>query len=81
VKQQAIIGQQRAATLERRQGEQRVLLVEDTTSYNFSQHSATVGLGPLENEQCRRFLAHNTLAVSEAGVPLGLLGQVVWARP
>jgi hypothetical protein len=81
VTHQAIIAQQRAATLERTRGERRVLLVEDTTSYNFSQHPATVGLGPLENEQCRGFLAHNTLAVSEAGVPLGLLEQVVWARP
>lgn len=58
-----------------------MLLVEDTTSYNFSAHAATGGMGPLENKQCRGFLAHNTLAVSEVGVPLGLLEQVVWARP
>ncbi len=58
----------------------QVLLLEDTTSYNFSQHPATVGLGPLENESCRGFQAHSTLAVSEAGVPLGVIEQVVWAR-
>ncbi len=75
-----IIAQQRSATLERVQGEARVLLLEDTTSYNFSQRPATVGLGPLENESCRGFLAHSTLAVSEAGVPLGVIEQVVWAR-
>jgi hypothetical protein len=57
-----------------------VLLVEDTTSYNFSLHPATEGLGPLENEACRGFLAHSTLAVSEAGMPLGVLEQKVWAR-
>jgi hypothetical protein len=75
-----IIAQQRSATLGRVEGEARVLLVEDTTSYNFSQHLATVGLGPLENENCRGFLAHSTLAVSEAGVPLGVIEQMVWAR-
>lgn len=80
VTHQAIIAQQRAATLGRMQREGRVLLVEDTTSYHFSQHPATEGLGPLENEACRGFLAHNTLAVSKAGVPLGLIEQVVWAR-
>jgi hypothetical protein len=37
-------------------------------------------LGRPENEECRGFLAHNTLAVSEAGVPLGPLEQVVWVR-
>jgi hypothetical protein len=80
VSHEAIIGQQRQTTLARVRGERRVLLVQDTTSYNFSQHSATKGLGPLENEHCRGFMAHNTLAVSEAGVPLGMLEQVVWAR-
>lgn len=76
-----MIGQQRAATLERIGGATRVLLVEDTTSYNFSQHPATAGLGRLENEHCRGFLAHSTLAVSETGVPLGLVEQGVWTRP
>jgi hypothetical protein len=80
VSHQVIIAQQRLATLERMGGEARVLLLEDTTSYNFSQHPATVGLGPLENENCWGFLAHSTLAVSEVGVPLGVIEQVVWAR-
>lgn len=75
-----MIAQQRSATLERMEGEARVLLLEDTTSYNYGQHPATVGLGPLENGSCWGFLAHSTLAVSEVGVPLGVIEQVVWAR-
>lgn len=61
-------------------GMEKVLLVQDTTSFNFSHHPATEGLGPLENEHSRGFLAHSTLAVSEVGVPLGLLQQQVWVR-
>jgi Transposase Tn5 dimerisation domain len=61
-------------------GEQRVLLVQDTVSFNFSGHPATDGLGPLENAHTVGFLAHSTLAVSEAGIPLGVVKQQVWAR-
>jgi hypothetical protein len=75
-----IIAGQRAATQQRLTGLAQVLLVQDTTSFNFSHHPATQGLGVLENEQCRGFLAHSTLAVSVEGVPLGVLEQQVWAR-
>jgi hypothetical protein len=57
-----------------------VLLVQDTTSFDFSHHPATTGLGPLENDYMRGFFAHSTLAVSAAGVPLGLVEQQVWVR-
>lgn len=72
------------ATLERvahrvTQGE-RVLLVQDTTSVDFSHHPATQGMGALENRHCRGFLAHTTLAVSTTGLPLGLINQQVWVR-
>lgn len=80
VSQQAIMAQARQETLERLQGLERVLLVQDTVSFNFSHHPGTTGLGALENKYTRGFLAHNTLAVSTDGVPLGLLEQQVWAR-
>ena len=76
----AIIQTQRAGTRARMQGEARVLLVQDTTSLDFSGHTGTDGLGPLGNGQGRGFFAHSTLAVSEVGVPLGLLVQQVWVR-
>lgn len=80
VSHEAIIEAQSAETLLRLREEDKVLLVQDTTSFNFSHHPATVGLGPLENKHCRGFLAHSTLAVSRVGVPLGLLEQQVWVR-
>lgn len=61
-------------------GEDMVLLVQDTTSFDFSHHPAAGGMGPLENRHCRGFLAHSTLAVSAVGVPLGVLEQQVWTR-
>jgi hypothetical protein len=80
VTHRAIIAQARAETRNRMSGQEQVLLIQDTVSFNFSHHPATNGLGPLENEYTHGFLAHNALAVSTDGVPLGLLDQVVWAR-
>lgn len=80
VSHEAIIAVQRAETLLRLKEEDKVLLVQDTTSFNFSHHPATAGLGPLETKHCRGFLAHSTLAVSRVGVPLGLIQQQVWVR-
>ena len=76
----AIIEAQRAETLRRMAGERSVLLLQDTTSLDFSGHLGTAGLGPLENRHSRGLLAHSMLAVSDVGVPLGLLGQQVWVR-
>jgi hypothetical protein len=62
------------------QGEALVLLIQDTTSLDFSGHGGTDGLGPLGNGQGQGFFAHSTLAASAGGVPLGLLAQQVWVR-
>lgn len=80
VNHQAIIAVQRADTLRRLEKEEQVLLVQDTTSFEFSHHPGTAGMGPLENQHCRGFFAHTTLAVSRTGVPLGVVEQQVWVR-
>lgn len=77
----AIIAGQREATLERIEGWERVLLIQDTTEFNFTHHPATEGLGPVGRGQGRGFLVHTTLAVSEEGVPQGVVEQQVWVRP
>jgi hypothetical protein len=56
-----------------------VLAVQDTTAFNFAQR-AVEGIGVLEDNRTPGFFAHSTLAVSEQGVPLGVLGQQVWSR-
>lgn len=76
----AIIQRQQAETLARMQAEHLVLVIQDTTSLDFSGHAGTDGLGPLGNGQGRGFFVHSTLGVSSVGVPLGLLAQQVWVR-
>lgn len=56
-----------------------VLAVQDTTDLTW--HTQAIrGLGPLEGPHGRGLFVHSTLAVTLAGVPLGLLAQQVWAR-
>lgn len=57
-----------------------ILAVQDTTSFNFAHHPQTTGLGVIEDNQSAGFFAHSTLAVTSAGVPVGLLDQQVWSR-
>jgi len=76
----AIMDSHREACVKRIEGEERVLVLQDTTTLNFSHHPATTGLGPLENPKQRGMLVHTSMAVSTAGVPLGILDQKVWVR-
>jgi hypothetical protein len=78
-----IIETERQATLQRLEAEagEVVLAVQDTTAFNFANRAALSGLGVLEDNKTPGFFAHTTLAVSEQGVPLGILGQQVWSRP
>jgi hypothetical protein len=82
ISHQGLLIGQREATRERlvQQGMKRILLVQDTTSFDFKHHPATEGLGILENEHTWGFMTHSTLAVSEDGIPQGLWEQVVWSR-
>jgi hypothetical protein len=69
------------ATARRCLGLPLVLAVQDTSSLDYTGHSDTLGLGPLEHPKHRGLFAHSTLAVDpRGGVPLGLLGQETWAR-
>jgi hypothetical protein len=56
-----------------------VLVPQDTTTYNYTGHGAMAGLGKLQG-QVKGILQHNVLALSETGLPLGLLGQEYWSR-
>ncbi len=69
-------------TLPRVAREPVVLAVQDTTSLDYSTQPALEGLGPLGTrvDGPVGWLLHDTLAVTPAGVPLGLLDVQVWAR-
>ena len=58
------------------------LLIEDTTSLDFSLHFETDGLGRIGDDGGRGFFVHTTLAVKYSPAPevLGVYAQKVWAR-
>lgn len=70
------------ATARRCRQEAVVLAVQDSTSLNYSAHPATQDLGPLNTRADRSIglWMHDTLAVTPAGVPLGLIDVQCWAR-
>jgi len=57
-----------------------ILAIQDTTSFDFTAHPATAGLGYLDHPRRRGLLMHSVLAVTPEGVPCGLLDQRTWAR-
>lgn len=60
---------------------QVILAVQDTTSFSFKGRGSIEGLGVVEDNRTAGFLAHTTLAVTDEGVPMGVLAQQVWSRP
>lgn len=75
----AILGPHTQETIKRIAAEKRVLLIQDTTYFNFSHRPKTRGLDITQRSknstESEGLLLHNTLAVSDEGIPLGLLDQ------
>ena len=71
-----ILAPHRARTLRRLQGERVALCLQDGTDLNFAEHPGCAGLGLIgKNKKSKGTLGlhmHSTLAVSTAGVPLGV---------
>lgn len=59
-----------------------VLLLEDSTTFNFQRHAPTEGLGPLGNVRStdQGLWLHSTLALSAEGHCLGFVHAHCWAR-
>jgi hypothetical protein len=67
------------STWGRMAGRPLVLVVQDTTSLDYSAHRKTQGLGPVTSEG-QGLLVHSALALTEEGEPLGLVHQQSWVR-
>lgn len=78
-----ILAPHQQRTVERISKHSLVLAVQDTTFFNYTHHPHTKGLGAIGNKKQnqRGFGMHSTLAVTPAGVPLGLLTQMFFSRP
>jgi hypothetical protein len=71
------------ATLKRISEEKIVLVVQDTTTVNYSAHPLTEGIGPISPKKSKGaigLLLHDSMAFNVVGTPLGLLDVQCWAR-
>lgn len=76
----AVLASHLQATYARLAAVPRILAVNDTTLLDWTHHPATTGLGPLATPHQQGLLVHSTLTFTPDRVPVGLLGQQVWAR-
>jgi hypothetical protein len=68
------------ALLKRCAGHDIILVPEDTTDLNYWNHKQTEGLGLLGGSKIVLGLAvHSAIALSEAGEPLGIVCEHIWA--
>ena len=68
------------ATLERIKAHPTVLLIEDTSSLNYSGQLARKDIGPLQQNNVRGLFIHPMLAVTPDRVCLGILSYEQWSR-
>ena len=84
VAEEDILQPHREALLERCRLHGTVLLVQDTTTLNYTGlGGSTAGLGPLKERasSARGLFVHATVGFTEGGRPLGVSGLETWARP
>lgn len=68
------------ATYQRMSQEKRVLLLQDTTELDYSNHHKKSGIGYLNSMKHKGLLEHPLYAVNEARLPLGLVSMTWWTR-
>ena len=71
------------STVQRISEEKTVLVVQDTTSLNYSAHTLTEGIGPISPKKSKGAIGlwlHDSMAFNVAGTPLGLIDIQCWAR-
>ena len=59
-----------------------VLAIQDTTFLNYSHMKTSNDLGPIGENKAHSMglIMHSCLAVTEQGLPLGILHEDIWAR-
>lgn len=81
VQEEDLLAPHRQATVERMKQERVVLVIQDTTEFDFSHEKLVVrGTGPLNDETRLGLLDHVQLAVTPQRLCLGVLGTKMWAR-
>ena len=69
------------ASIERTAEHACVILAQDTTPIDMTKPKRQVtGAGPMEHEDHRGVFFHPLYAISEEGIPLGIVDHLTWAR-
>ena len=70
------------ATIDRMRHEPVVLVVQDTSTLNYTTHRAMQGIGPIGTRVNgpQGLMLHNTLAFRPDGLPLGIVNIQPWSR-
>jgi hypothetical protein len=78
----AILAPHFGATEQRICNHELALVVQDTSTLNYTSHPGTTGLGPINTIEDKSIglLLHDTMAFTQEGTPLGLLDVQCWAR-
>lgn len=76
----AILRPHQEMVLERARSQRTVLVVQDTSEIDFTSMKTMAGPGPLNDEGRRGFFLHSLYALSDSGLPLGVLEARLWAR-
>ena len=76
----AILDSHRHATLRRIAGRDLILIVQDTSTLDFTKHHATQGLGRTGAPGLAGFFLHSGLSLTLEGLPLGLLAMHPYVR-
>lgn len=77
---EAVLAPHVAATVARAAVAGTVLVLHDTTEFAFGGEREREGLGRLNGQKRRGFLAHFSFCTSLSGEPLGTLGLYAWSR-
>jgi hypothetical protein len=81
VQAEEVLAPHAVETVQRSNQYPAVLVAQDTSEINLTNHPATQGMGYLGSPHCRGLLLHSLLAISPTGVPLGVIRQFTWVRP
>jgi hypothetical protein len=78
---EAILNAHHQASIARTALHERVVLAQDTTVLDLTKpHCQVQGAGPLESDDKRGVFLHPLYAMTEEGLPLGVVDEVIWAR-
>jgi hypothetical protein len=78
---EAILQAHNQASIDRTAQHDSIILAQDTTVIDLTKPNRQVrGAGPLESVDKRGLFLHPLYAMTESGLPLGIVDQVIWTR-